>query len=80
MRQYGGIDAALEKEVKLLLSLPSIGVYVGVALVCIGGVLYIIGALLTIFGKWGGKKPEEELELETKRKHVEVEEILRAAE
>lgn len=56
MRQYGGIDAALEKEVKLLLSLPSIGFYVGIAQVCIGGVLYIIGVLLTIFKKWGGRE------------------------
>lgn len=60
MRQYGGIDAALEKDVKLLLSLPSIGLYVGIAQVCIGGVLYIIGILLTIFKKWGGEELKED--------------------
>lgn len=59
MRQYGGIDAALEKQVKLLLTLPSFGYYIGIPAVCIGGILIIIGILLTIFNKWGGKKVTE---------------------
>ncbi|XP_017482315.1 PREDICTED: protein croquemort-like [Rhagoletis zephyria] len=50
------IDKKLAREVKLALSLPDIGFYMGITFISIGSILAIIGIYLTVTRRWYGER------------------------
>nr|XP_016925570.1 protein croquemort [Drosophila suzukii] len=57
------VNEALASELKLALSLPAIGRYIGVGLLCLGCILIAVGLLLTIKRKWYGQSESDRLAL-----------------